>query len=220
MSVKCIVFDFDGVLKESVDIKTRAFSDIYSKYGTSVVDKVVEHHLNNGGISRYEKIKLYHKNFLNITSSDLEIQQIADFFSKIVLNKVVEAPFVKGAEKFIKKNYKKYSMFISTGTPHNEIIQIVKQNKINCFFIDVFGSPESKINHLNKISNQWKIKKNNMIFIGDSITDKTAANTFNIKFIARTNKNDDSLANEKYRINDLSELEKIIFLIEGENGTN
>ena len=59
-----------------------------------------------------------------------------------------------------------------------------------------------------------------MIFIGDSITDKTAANTFNIKFIARTNKNDDSLANEKYRINDLSELEKIIFLIEGENGTN
>ena len=64
MKIKCIIFDFDGVIKDSVDIKTNAFAEIFSKYGTSIVDKVLDHHKMNGGISRFEKIKHYYKQFL------------------------------------------------------------------------------------------------------------------------------------------------------------
>ena len=48
-----IIFDFDGVLVESVDVKTRAFCDMYSKYGEEIVEKVKEYHLSHGGISRF-----------------------------------------------------------------------------------------------------------------------------------------------------------------------
>lgn len=33
MKFDAIVFDFDGVLVESVDVKTQAFATLYSEYG-------------------------------------------------------------------------------------------------------------------------------------------------------------------------------------------
>ena len=63
---KINTFDFDGVITESVQIKTDAFVALYSNYGTDIVQKVVKHHETNGGMSRYKKIKLYHKTLLNI----------------------------------------------------------------------------------------------------------------------------------------------------------
>jgi len=47
---QAIIFDFDGVLVESGDLKTRAFADLYQSYGETVVSKVVRYHSLNGGL--------------------------------------------------------------------------------------------------------------------------------------------------------------------------
>ena len=65
---KFIVFDFDGVVLDSVEIKTNAFAEIYSEYGSEIVSKVVEYHKRNGGLSRFEKFKYYHKFFWKLRS--------------------------------------------------------------------------------------------------------------------------------------------------------
>ena len=57
MNLKAIFFDFDGVLVESVDIKTRAFSKLFEREGEDVVKKVIDYHIDNGGVSRYEKFR-------------------------------------------------------------------------------------------------------------------------------------------------------------------
>ena len=62
--IKAIIFDFDGVISHSIEVKTQAFYNLYKDYGEEISKKVVEHHESNGGISRFEKIKFYHKNFL------------------------------------------------------------------------------------------------------------------------------------------------------------
>ena len=38
-------FDFDGVIKDSVDCKTEAFELMYSKYGFEIAEKVKKYHL-------------------------------------------------------------------------------------------------------------------------------------------------------------------------------
>ena len=60
-----IIFDFDGVLVDSVEIKTNAFAFIYKEYGDDIVDKVIYHHRLNGGMSRYKKFEYYHDTLLN-----------------------------------------------------------------------------------------------------------------------------------------------------------
>ena len=54
--IKSIIFDFDGVIAESTNIKTDAFVSLYSKYSEEVQATVKNYHLKNSGISRYKKI--------------------------------------------------------------------------------------------------------------------------------------------------------------------
>ena len=53
--VKNIFFDFDGVIADSVNVKTEAFEKIYLPYGKEIAEKVINHHRENGGMSRFEK---------------------------------------------------------------------------------------------------------------------------------------------------------------------
>ena len=55
--MQAIIFDFDGVIADSVNIKTVAFAEIYEPFGNHISELVVSHHLINGGMSRYEKFK-------------------------------------------------------------------------------------------------------------------------------------------------------------------
>ena len=56
---KNIFIDFDGVIKESLDIKADAFESLFSKFGNDISQKIRKHHDKNSGISRFEKIPLY-----------------------------------------------------------------------------------------------------------------------------------------------------------------
>jgi len=67
--IKNIIFDFDGVICESVDIKTGAFYEMYLPYGEMIAQKVKEHHIQNGGMSRYDKFEYLEKNHHKIKES-------------------------------------------------------------------------------------------------------------------------------------------------------
>ena len=106
--IKGIIFDFDGVIAESVNVKTEAFAKMYNQYGNEVVKKVVTHHLSHGGISRFEKFKFYHKEYFGIELTNQQLQELANQFSELVVQKVIAAPYVPGALEFIQNNYKYY----------------------------------------------------------------------------------------------------------------
>jgi len=181
--IKGIIFDFDGVVAESVQVKTDAFMELYILYGQDVVQKVRKHHEFNGGMSRYEKIKYYHKTFLDITLTQEEIMQLANQFSKLVVDRVIKAPYVQGVLEYIIKNHKKYKLFISTGTPNGEINTILKERGIAKYFTGVYGSPDKKNIHLDHIMMSFNLKPDEIIFYGDSKTDLDAAQKMNVECI-------------------------------------
>ena len=41
------IFDFDGVLVDSVEIKAKAFNELYRPYGSEIAEKIVFHHIQN-----------------------------------------------------------------------------------------------------------------------------------------------------------------------------
>ena len=194
--IKGIIFDFDGVIAESVNVKTVAFQKIYQQYGNEVVSKVIKHHLSNGGISRFEKFKLYHNNFLGIKLKKQQLMELSDEFSKLVVQNVIDAPYVPGAFEFIKNNYKNYDYFISTGTPQDEMINIINKKQLNNYFNSIYGSPEEKTKHVKKIIYENAYSKDEVIFIGDADTDILAAKDNDISIILRVH--DDSHCNYNY----------------------
>ena len=53
------VFDCDGVVLDSNQIKTQAFYNATQSYGHEFADQLVNYHLKNGGVSRYEKFEYF-----------------------------------------------------------------------------------------------------------------------------------------------------------------
>jgi len=178
------IFDFDGVLVDSVNVKTNAFVALYKKYGNNVVNQVIKHHILNGGISRYEKFKYYHRFFLNQKISNEEIKMLDKEFSNYVVNEVVHAPEIEGVTNFLNRIYKKCRIYINSGTPTIELKKIIDLRGWSHYFTQVLGSPDDKIANTQTILDYEKKQSiKDCLFFGDAETDYKAANYFGIDFI-------------------------------------
>jgi len=206
--MKAIIFDFDGVILDSVNVKTLAFVELYSTYGEKIQQQVKSYHLLNGGISRFEKFKYYHKNFLNIDITDSELKSLADQFSSLVFEKVCNSKYIKGSLSFLKTVSKTHLTFICTGTPQTEIESILKFKSLDAFFNDVYGSPISKVTIINQIIDKYKLSSDEIIFIGDAMTDYKAAHETNVKFIGVEN-SETNFPTNTILVDDLMDINKL-----------
>lgn len=183
--VKAIVFDFDGVIIESFDIKTQAFRELFK--GSDKVNEIVEYHKQNGGVSRYKKFKYIYSAILKQPLDDKTFKELGEKFSNLVVEEVKKCPYVPGAFEFINRQYGRKKLFIASGTPEEELRTIVAARGISEFFIGVYGSPATKSEIIYKIISREKLDRNDVIFIGDTITDYNEANKVRVPFIARIN---------------------------------
>lgn len=183
---KYIFFDFDGVLAESVNAKTEAFKELYSDYGKDIVNKVEAHHLENGGVSRFEKFKYYHSQFLGIEIDENKVQELAQAFSNLVLNKVISSAEVEGVTAFLEKHYLTMDFWVITGTPTEEIKKIVEARNMKKYFKGLYGSPEKKTHWTEFLIKKHGLKREEILFIGDATTDYNAASHSNIDFCLRS----------------------------------
>lgn len=205
--IKAIIFDFDGVLVESVDVKTRAFARLFETYGPPVVQKVVEHHLAHGGMSRFEKIAYYYAAFLKKPLTREALDRLCARFAAMVVEEVVSAPLVEGAGSFLAENSIKYKLFVVSGTPQDELRIIVGRRGLDKYFEGVFGSPADKVLLTRRILERWDLQKDHVVFVGDSLTDYEAARNTGIRFLGRVPRNARNLFPHGTRIiRDLTEL--------------
>ena len=212
MNIKNIFFDFDGVIAESVSAKTEAFRDLYLPYGEVIAKKVVDHHIRHGGVSRFEKFKIYHEEFLRIQISKNEIDDLAKQFSDLVLNKVINSDEVKGANYFIEKYATKLNFWIITGTPTPEIEIIADKRELSKYFIGIHGSPKNKKYWTENLIEKHNLNRDEILFIGDATTDYDAAKYSNLHFALRENEENEHLFKdyEGLRFNDFHQLESSI----------
>ena len=209
--IKVIFFDFDGVIVESVDIKTEAFKKLFEYESEDVVKKIIEYHLNNMGVSRYDKFKYIYKEILNRVLSDGEFRMLCNKFADLVVNAVVSAPYVKGAREFLEKFASKYQCFIVSATPQEEIEEIVQKRGISCIFKAVYGAPTKKSDAVRFVLDKWGIKSNNALYVGDAMSDYIAAMNNSVNFIARINSNESIFADiQCLKVQDIGDLSTII----------
>ena len=206
--IKAVIFDVDGVILESVDIKTNAFGELFNKYAKHK-EAIVAYHKQNLGISRYVKFRYIYERILGLPLSKKLEKQLGKRFSDLVLRKVLRSSLVPGALKFLRAYHKKYFFFIASGTPVKELKFILKQKKLDKFFRRIYGSPKQKTDILLDILSRGHFKKKEVVFVGDASTDYQAARQTGVHFIFR----EASLYRNlevRYRLKNLEQLSRVI----------
>ena len=179
-----IIFDFDGVILESVHVKAHAFSRLFEHHPNHV-EAIVELHLRLAGVSRFEKFKLIHADILELPLDDTELERLGAEFSRLALEEILRCPFVPGAREFLKARHRTHRLFIASAAPEAELRHIIRERKLESFFEGVYGTPAAKADITKRVLADTGVKPQEAVFVGDAITDLNAARDAGVPFIGR-----------------------------------
>ena len=186
---KAILWDFDGVIKDSVDIKIEAYLNLFENVDPRVHLKIAAHNLSCIGHSRLNKIPLYLE-WSGLGATKENVQLYLDKYSQLVRNAVIESEWVPGVLEYLNKEYLNQKFALITATPQLEIVEILEELRIRKYFQIIYGAPVEKIEAIELIKNDWNIDDKSILFIGDSEGDLEAAVFHQLDFALRiTNQN-------------------------------
>ncbi len=77
---KTILWDFDGVIMDSMPVRDKGFEIVLKNYPQEQVALLMEYHRNNGGLSRYNKFRYFFEEILKETITESEIKVFAEEF--------------------------------------------------------------------------------------------------------------------------------------------
>ncbi|MDX4038258.1 HAD family hydrolase, partial [Aliarcobacter skirrowii] len=186
--IKNIIFDFDGVILDSVPTKTEGFKKLFQNFSTDAVNKLVLYHELNGGKSRYVKIKYFFNELLHKNISEQEILEYANKYSEITKEELTNPKYIiEDTLNFIKRNHKKYEMHIASGADEEDLKYICGKLDLNKYFLSINGSPLTKSKVVKNILKSNNYKEKETILIGDSINDYEASKENDIEFYGYNN---------------------------------
>ena len=181
--IEAIIFDFDGVILNSANIKTEAFLELFSQYPEHQ-QAIKDYHIENQGITRYKKFEWIYKELLNKEYNEQIKRQLSEDFSVLVFEKIMNTNPIPGAIDFLESLQDRIPAFIASGTPDEELNKIIEGRGFDKYFKAVYGSNISKEEAIDKVADQESAEYSDMMFIGDAVTDYRAAKVRNIPFVA------------------------------------
>lgn len=184
-----IFWDFDGVIMDSMSVRNKGFELVLRDYPIVQVRKLMDFHLNNGGLSRYVKFRYFFEEIREEKVTEEEIKEWAQKFSEIMRQELVQPALLIGDSlNFIKENYKNIDMHIVSGSDGDELRYLCEKLEISRYFISINGSPVPKKELVRSLLIKHEYKGDDTILIGDSINDYEAAEINDIDFCGYNNK--------------------------------
>jgi len=186
MKYQHIIFDFDGVLVESNEIRFNGFRKLFKDYPLHQIEKLVRYSKANGGVSRYKKIKYFFNVIRQQPISDDAVLHWASQYSELVAQDVSEAQPVKGSLEFLEKYFNHFNFAIVSGSDQKELRIICEKRGIDHFFKIILGSPTEKKDNIASLLLElnWELDKS--LYVGDSNNDWEAAKANKLDFVGRS----------------------------------
>lgn len=181
---RLVFWDFDGVIKDSVAVKTEAFVQLFESFGEEVSSRVRAHHEAHGGMSRFEKIPVYMA-WVGLPITDSGVAEYCRRFADLVVRRVVDAPWVAGVERILRQNPYGQEFVLVTATPQQEIADILAAIELQHCFAEVFGAPVKKGAAIRSCLAHRHVAPDRCLMIGDARADLEAAAENGVPFLLR-----------------------------------
>lgn len=186
--IKNIIWDFDGVILDSMKVRELGFKKVLSNFPENEVNLLLDFHSKNGGLSRYVKFRYFFQEIRKEGFTEEKITGLARAYSQIMRKSLLSKDkLIREVLQFIKNNNKRFNMHIVSGSDEEELRFLCKKLEISEFFISIHGSPTSKIDNVRDLIKNHAYSGKETCLIGDSVNDYDAAKENNIKFLGYNN---------------------------------
>lgn len=179
-----IFWDFDGVIKESVEVKTQAYFQLFEPFGLVVAERVREHHEAHGGMSRFDKLPLYLQ-WAGVDASSTNVDEYCEKFKYRVVQGVIDAPWVSGVERYLRSNSDRQTFVLVSATPQEELEYIIGSLGLESLFFKVYGAPTRKHDAIRTALISLGVEAQFCLMVGDAQEDLNAAVANRMPFLLR-----------------------------------
>ena len=182
---KIIIWDFDGVIVDSMQIRLNAFKFALEGFEFEIVEDLLEHHKVNGGISRYVKFERIINKF---PDASLKLEYLLERYSRYIEanlfdERILNYPIINTIKVLYQFGFDQY---IASGSDESELRKLVDHFGIVNLFKGVYGSPRPKPDIIGSIIENEDLQLFHYLMIGDTINDLEAAELNGIKFLKYT----------------------------------
>tara|TARA_B100001250_G_scaffold393233_1_gene395803 strand:+ start:1400 stop:2020 length:621 start_codon:yes stop_codon:yes gene_type:complete len=177
------IFDFDGTLVLSNEIKEEAFYFCANNFldGRAIMKSIKESFYNK---DRYTIFTAFIKHYYQDKSVfENEYKAILTKYKKYTINQIINAEPVPGSIDVLKNlrvNNKK--IFVNSATPLDSLKQSVEGRGLDIYFDRCFGMESNKSKNILEIARITSANLNSIIMIGDGLDDKEAADHLSVSF--------------------------------------
>lgn len=177
-----LVFDCDGVVLNSNKVKTRAFYEAALPYGEGPAQALVEHHVANGGVSRYRKFAHFLEQLAPLGVEGPGLEELLETYAHKVREGLMTCEADSGLLK-LRELVPSTPWFIVSGGDQAELREVFAARRLDGLFDGgIFGSPDSKDEILSREIEGGGITKPGL-FIGDSKYDHEASVIARLDFV-------------------------------------
>ena len=185
MGFLTIIFDCDGVVLNSNRIKTEAFYQATLSFGESAARAMVDHHVANGGVSRYAKFAYFLEHIAPSAATDAMAkgpEQLLADYSAAVKRGLLECEMAGGLCNLREQTQAARWMIVSGGD-QDELREVFAARGIADWFDGgIFGSPDAKPDILAREIANGNIQ-HPATFLGDSQYDYQCAKAAGLDFV-------------------------------------
>jgi phosphoglycolate phosphatase-like HAD superfamily hydrolase len=172
------IFDCDGVILDSNNVKGEIFYEIASLYSADLAEEFLDFHEKNGGLNREHKFNYFFKSILKISNAEFETRKSLKLFNQMSLEKLKNTPLIAGVESFLSTVPKSSKKYVVSAGNHDEVIEILTFRGLSHLFNSINGGPASKPEIIKKLDILEPV-----VFFGDSKIDYDCSKIFGFDFV-------------------------------------
>lgn len=173
--IKVIVFDFDGTLVQSNQLKYDAFFELFPRdeEHAALIRDVLGTHLE---ASRYVILnEILKAKGIQENTRKAHVELLARRYNEIVLEGVKTCPPCPEAERTLQQFQPSYALYLSSTTPEETLREIVQFRNWMQYFQEVFGYPRQKTDTLRHILDREHVTPAQIVVVGDGESDRNSA---------------------------------------------
>ncbi|MFQ5801473.1 MAG: HAD family hydrolase [Candidatus Methylomirabilales bacterium] len=181
------LFDCDGVILDSNPLKTEAFRRVGMAHGAREAESLVRYHLNNGGISRFDKLEFFFREICGEIEFHDKLRAALADYGEFVSAGLHRCPELPGVRDFLERlrRAKGIRTFVVSGSHEEELREVFKVRGLDQYFDGIFGSPAKKCDIITSLCSRERSTgpPRRIVFCGDSRLDYEVAMACCIEFI-------------------------------------
>lgn len=182
MTIRCVVFDFDGTLLRSNRIKRQSLYDCVEEIAgaAEILDAM---HRDGLPGDRYDIFRELCRRLGRRLPEDAD--RLATAYGELCRERLIACEPVPGAMQSLAALSKaSMVLYIASATPEKDLRLVVRDRGIAHFFADVLGRPTGKADHLRRVLEKHGLSPPELLVVGDGSDDEAAAAAVRCRFVA------------------------------------